>query len=191
MSVRLRSLLAALVALALLLAACGDDDDSAGVDPETTEDTEASDDTDDTEADDEADDEAIDVCALIDLAEVSALTGETFTKAEQTEADTCQVTDDAEAALLQLSVRQVDEGETEASFVEDARTACDPGTEITDVDLSYAAAGFACEISGEVALLVAEDGAAGLLIGHPSDPAVTTAQIVGALNQIMQGLVSA
>ena len=186
---RTRIMLSGLVALGLALAACGGDDSEASTDDETTT-TEADDtSTADTTAD-TTDDEAIDVCALVDLELVNAETGEDFSITEQTEADTCQVTNEADTALLQVSVRPLEADETEESFIADGLEACDTGTELTDVDFSYAAAGFACEISGEAALAVTLDGGALLLIGHPSDDMVTTEQITGALNNIAAAILS-
>lgn len=189
---RSRTLLAALLAGGLLLSACGGDDDSAAEDTTTTE--AADEPTDDTATDDTAaeDGEAIDVCGFIDLDVVNQITGETFTTAEQSEADTCQVTNDEKTALLQLSVkRELDEGYTDESFIEQIATqGCDAGTVVEGIDFSYATAGVACEISGQVALAATHEGEAALLIGRPSDPSLTTEQVAQALNQILQSIVA-
>ena len=186
---RTRILLSGLVMVGLALSACGGDDDAASDDTTTT--TEADDEsTDDTSGDDTSGDDAIDVCGLIDLEVVNSATGETFTETEQTEADTCQVTNADETALLQLSVKQLEADETAEGFAADGATACDEGTEATSIDLSYAEAGFACEISGEAALGVVLDGGAALLIGHPSDPSVTSEQVIGALNEVAEAILT-
>jgi hypothetical protein len=191
MSTRTRALLGSLVALGLLLAACGDDDDAASDDTTTTEADGRSDDTGDDEVDDIEDgEEDIDVCALIDLETASSLTGEAFTKAEETEDDTCQVTNQDETAVVSLSDGRLESGQSVEEFLADGRRACDPGTEIADLDLSYAEGGFACEVEGQAALLVVQEGAGALLVGHPSDPAITTPQVIGALNQLMETIVS-
>lgn len=180
------------MAISLLVAACGgDDDDSASGDTSTTAPADETDDTTDDATDDTTDDseDELDVCALLDIESINSITGETFTTADQTESDTCQLTDDAETTLLQLSVKVLEAGETEQGFVDDGKTACDDGTEV-EVDTSYAAAGWACEVSGEAALMVAADGAGALLIGHPSDASLTTPQIVVVLNQIIEQIIT-
>ncbi len=175
----LRTLLA-LVAVVALLGACGGDDDDAS---EATTTTEA--DREDEAPDDSATDP--DVCSLLDLADLSEVTGEEFVNAEP-ETDSCTYTTADSTSVIVLNVTSLDGGDPEL-MVAGGSSLCDEGTTV-EVEFTDADAGFACLASGVPTVAAAGDGGFAVLTGLTLTDGITDEQVLQALATILEDAIS-
>jgi hypothetical protein len=178
----MRTLLAALAVSSLLLAACGGDD-SGSKDAAKTTTTKRG----DSEADSSnTPEEDIDVCGLLQLDDLNAGTGETFTKADRSDTDTCQYTNAEGTAIVQLAVKVLtDEDGSAEDFIGQGREACDEGTVDESIEIEGADASFACVVSTAPSVAAVSDGTVYLLQGLTMDDSVTTDQILAALADLL------
>jgi hypothetical protein len=187
---RLLWVLLSLCAVTALLGACGGDDGGKASDP--SEDRSADEDTDATAPEDAgagepADDDqaASGVCGLLDLADISEMTGETFDKATPDGDDTCVFSTPGDGAAIALYFAQLDDGVTPDAALADARTRCDEGS-VVELDFSDSDGGFGCVASG-VPTVVATGGAAlAVLTGVTLDETIGDDQVLQALAAILE-----
>jgi hypothetical protein len=184
----LRTLLAALALSGLLLAACGGDDSDSKDEAKSS--TTEKDDSKADSSDDSSGDATDGVCALLELEDLSARTGEEFTKASATADDTCQYTNDETTAIITLASHKLtDEDGTADEMMSEGRTVCDEGSIDSSIEVDGADDSFACLVSADEGtaptVAAVHDGTIYLLQGATLDPSISSTQVLQALADLL------
>jgi hypothetical protein len=168
----------ALFAVVALLGACGGDDGGK-------KDDKASDETDTSLVEDP--------CALLDIKDLSNVTGITFDDSEPGE-NSCTYTSTEGLSAIALNFVELNGVEPQVAL-DQAKTSCDEGT-LQELDFTDADGGFACVVSGEgtdgVATVAATGGGVfAVLTGATLNDAVDNAQILQDLATILENALTA
>jgi hypothetical protein len=193
----LRALLA-LFAVVALLGACGGDDGDAS--DSTNEESEeegsdgstARDESGDEPGDDEPDGESSetltdDPCSLLDLADLSAVTGLEF-DVQEPGRNRCTYSSSEGAAAIALNIAPLN-GADPQDAIDAAVATCDAGT-VEDLEFTASDGGFGCLVNGIATVAATGEGLFAVLTGATIDPNVGTDQILQDLATILEDAIA-
>jgi hypothetical protein len=170
----------ALFTVAALLGACGGDDKKDEAKASTTTTTEAADDTTTTAA------AGDDVCSLLELSDLTDVTGITFDKAEP-DTNACTYTSTEGQAAIRLDVTDIT-GKAAEQALTDAAAKCDEGS-VKEIAFDNADGGFSCVV-GSIPVVAATGEGAFAVLTAEAPGEVPTDQIIADLTTILQNAIN-